>query len=137
MVYWLSIFGMVCWGVAPVFAKLGLDQISPMSGLLIRMILASSMILSWYGLKGSIKITRSIPLRAWWLITGEAFLTIILGDLAYFAAIKRGDISIVTLIMASSPIVTMICASIFLNEKITMRRMIGTVLVIIGIAFVV
>ena len=136
MVFLLSILGMICWGVAPVFAKLGLKDVNPLSLLLVRTMFASIMIIGWFGMSGSVNAVKSVPFNAWWLIAVEAILATLVGDLAYFAAIKKGDISVITIIMASSPVVTMVCASIFLGEQITFMRVIGALFVISGIALV-
>lgn len=137
MVFWLAIFGMVCWGIAPVFAKIGLNNVNPLSGLVFRTLLAATMIVSWVGISGSIREIKNIPFNACILIALEAILATLVGDLAYYAAIKNGDVSIVTIIMASSPLVTMICATLFLGEQITLIKIMGACFVILGIILIV
>lgn len=136
MVLWLSIFGMICWGVAPIFAKIGLNGVNPVAGLVLRTLFAATLIISWLGIGGSIVQMKSVPVRSWLLIAIEAILATVVGDLAYYAAIKKGDVSIVTVIMSSSPLVTMICAAIFLGEQVTISKIIGAFLVISGIILI-
>ena len=33
MVYILALLGMLCWGISPIFAKIGLENVSPLIGL--------------------------------------------------------------------------------------------------------
>ncbi|MCR4434323.1 MAG: EamA family transporter [Clostridiales bacterium] len=134
MVFFLAIFGMVCWGIAPIFAKLALKNVNSVTGLTIRTLFAACMIILWTLFSGNSINFKAITLNTWVFIGIEALLATLVGDLAYYAAIKRGEVSLVTIIMSSSPLVTIMFAAIFLNEPITLLRVIGAVLVILGIA---
>lgn len=136
MVYWLAIFGMICWGIAPIFAKIGLTNANPMAALVLRTLMAAGMVTAWIGVSGSFGQVKQIPFNSWILLGIEAILATLIGDLAYYAAIKRGEVSVVTVIMASSPLVTMICAIIFLGEQITAFRVIGATFIILGIILI-
>jgi transporter family protein len=139
IVFWLSIFGMICWGIAPIFAKLGLKDLDPTTGLIIRTLTASCFIIGFMGFKGASNILnqfKSMSLKTWLFITIEALLATLIGDLAYYAAIKKGSVSIVATIMASSPLVTMLLSTIFLGEEISLCKVLGAVLIIIGIRIV-
>lgn len=133
----LALFGMVCWGIAPIFAKLALRNIDPLSGLVLRTIFAASVVSGWVVFSGSFSKITNIPVSSWWLIAVEALLATLVGDLAYYAAIKRGDVSLVTIIMSSSPLVTILCSILFLGEQITLLRMIGASFVVLGIILLV
>jgi transporter family protein len=137
MVYLLAIFGMVCWGIAPIFAKFGLNNANPMAALVLRTLMAAGMVTAWIGISGSLDQVKQIPFNSWILLGIEAILATLIGDLAYYAAIKRGEVSVVTVIMASSPLITMICAIIFLGEQITTFRVIGATFIILGIILIV
>lgn len=136
MVFWIAIFGMVCWGIAPVFAKLGLKNVNPLAGLLIRTMIAASLVALWIGLSGSIEQIVRIPLSSWLFIGIEAMLATVVGDLAYYAAIKNGDVSIVSIIMSASPLVTMICSNVFLGEPLTCWRIMGAGCIIVGLILI-
>lgn len=137
MVFLLALFGMICWGIAPVFAKIGLRDVDPLAGLVLRTIFASSVVSGWVIVSGSFTKISSIPVSSWWLIGVEALLATLVGDLAYYAAIKKGDVSIVTIIMSSSPLITILCAVLFLGEQLTLARVVGAGLVILGITLIV
>ncbi|KNF07718.1 putative transporter, EamA-like family [Gottschalkia purinilytica] len=136
MVFWLSIFGMICWGIAPVFAKVGLNNLNPLPGLIIRTLMAAGFIVGFLGFNGNMQQIKSLPFNTWFLIAIEALLATLVGDLAYYAAIKKGDISVVTIIMSSSPLVTMLVSTIFLGEQLTPSRILGASLVIAGIIII-
>lgn len=133
MYYLLAFIGMICWGIAPLFAKLGLKDVDPLTGLAVRTAFSLIIISSIMTINGSIFTLKSISSKALILLCVEAVFATIIGDLAYFAAIKKGDVSIVTIIMSSSPLVTILCATLFLGEPFTLPRTIGAVLIVIGI----
>lgn len=134
MVFWLAVFGMICWGIAPIFAKMGLRNVNPIAGLTLRTILAAGLVSSWVGITGGgFGLLKAIPPMSWLLIGIEAILATLVGDWAYYAAIKHGDVSMVSIIMASSPLVTMLFASVFLGEHITILRVVGACLIVLGI----
>ena len=133
----ISIFGMICWGIAPIFLKLGINNINPLYALVFRTIVAAGLVSGWMLFTGGYNHIKAIPFNAALLLTCEAILAALIGDLAYYAAIKKGDVSMVSVIMASSPLVTMICATIFLGEHITLLRILGASLVVVGIVLLV
>lgn len=133
MVFLLAFIGMTCWGIAPLFVKLGLKDINPLVGLAVRTTFTIIIIFGWMFIDGSILKLKSISSTALILLGIEALLATLIGDLAYFAAIKRGAVSLVTIIMSSSPLITIICSVIFLGEHISMSRIAGACLIILGI----
>lgn len=137
MVVFLALFGMICWGIAPIFAKVGLKNVDPVSGLILRTIMASSVVCGWVLISGSFTKVSNIPANSWWLIAVEAMLATLVGDLAYYAAIKKGDVSLVTIIMSSSPLITILCSVLFLGEQITLMRILGAGFVVLGIVLIV
>jgi transporter family protein len=133
MVIWLALLGMVCWGIAPIFAKLGLQNVNPTTGLVLRTMIAVVLVSTWMGFSGGITQFKQITFHQSILIGTEAILATVLGDLAYFAAIKAGNVSIISMIMAASPVVTMVCAALFLHEPITGLQCLGAGYIILGI----
>lgn len=133
MVLLLSIVGTLCWGIAPIFVKMGLENLNPAVGLLVRTIITAGLIFSWMYIDGSISQIRNVSMTAIVILAIEAVLATFIGDLSYFAAIKKGSVSMVTTIMASAPLVTIIFSVLFLGEVMTIKRFFGTCFVILGI----
>ena len=136
MVMLLSLFGMICWGIAPVFAKAALKDIDPTAGLVLRTIFAASVASGWVIISGNFSKVSSIPAGTWWLIGTEALLATLVGDRILRRA-QKGDVSLVTIVMSSSPLVTILCSAVFLGEQITLMRLVGAVLVVAGIILIV
>jgi transporter family protein len=132
----LALLGMFCWGLAPLFGKMGLMYMHSMTALTIRTIIAASLILSWQIVFGGPQYFHAIPLKSLIFIAIEALLATLIGDLAYFMALKRGNINQVTLIMSSAPLITMLAAYAFLGERATANQIIGAVLIVSGLVLV-
>jgi transporter family protein len=137
MVYLLAFIGMVCWGISPLFAKIGLKDLDPFVGLSIRTFFTAGAVLTWLLVSGGIKVMEHISTKILMLLLMEAILSTLIGDLAYFGALKRGSASIVMLIMACSPMVTILCSVLFLDEKITLVQLVGACLTMVGIILIV
>ncbi|MEW6173109.1 MAG: EamA family transporter [Bacillota bacterium] len=132
----LALFAMLCWGLAPLFGKLGLFYMHSITALSIRTLIAATFILGWQMVFGEPRYFHAIPLKSLIFIGIEALLATLVGDLAYFMALKRGNINQVTLIMACSPLVTMLSAYAFLGERATGLQIMGAVLIVGGLILV-
>ncbi len=137
MVVLLALVGMICWGIAPIFAKIGLSNMSPIAGLSIRTLFTAGIIMGWMIVDGTITNVKNVSVSTLAVLAIEAILATFIGDLAYFAAIKKGDVSLVTIIMSSSPLITLLFAAMFLGEHITTIRYIGSALIILGIILII
>ena len=136
MVYLYAIFGMFCAGLAPILGKMGLYSVSPLTALCLRTFVASMLVLCWMGFsRGFGQLFQVSP---WfWLILGvEGVLAILIGDFAYFLAIKKGSLNQVVLIMACSPLVTMLFSFLFFDEVVSLNQLIGAFLLAAGLALI-
>ena len=116
---------------------MGLKDLNPFVGLSIRTFFTAVVIFLWMALSGSITELRQIPPKTLLLLVIEALMATLIGDLAYFAALKQGSASIVMLIMACSPVVTILCSVIFLHERLSLLNILGGCLAIVGLILIV
>ena len=137
--FWLAIFGALCWGLAPAFGKAGLREVTPISGLAARTLITVFLVWGGFliigGFQGVMDL-KTISLRGWLALGIEAFLATIAGDLAYFAAIKYGEIGETALVLAASPLVTLWFGWYFYNEGVTLIKIIGGSLILLGVILV-
>lgn len=136
MVFLYSFLGMLCWGLAPLFGKLGLYKVNPATALSVRTLMAATLVMFWLIGSRSFAQVFQIPPLFWVLIGTEAILATLLGDLAYFAALKKGNINDVTLVMSCSPLVTMLLSYFFLGEMIKNVQLIGAFFITLGLVFI-
>lgn len=136
MVFIYALLGMLCWGLAPLFGKLGLYKVDPVTALSLRTIIAATLVMSWLvGSRGFSQLFQIPPLFLVF-IGIEAILATILGDLAYFAALKKGNINDVTLVLSCSPLVTMLFSYLFMGESMTNLQLIGALFITVGLVFI-
>ena len=133
----ISLLGALCWGLAPIFGKIGLRHVDPLDGLVARTLITLGFILLWILATGRLHRIVLISYRDWLFLGVEAFLATLAGDLAYYAALKWGHASVVSVLLATSPVVTIWAAEAFLHESLTPTQIWGTVLVLAGMLLVV
>ena len=131
-----ALLGMLCWGVAPIFGKLGLRGVDPFVALVGRTLLAGLLIGSAALGSGRLTALRVIPSRAWFLIGLEAILATLVGDLFYYVALKWGSAAQTTLVLSAAPLVTLWVGWTYLDETLTVPRLIGAALIIGGVALI-
>ena len=132
----MALFGALCWGIAPVFGKIGLRGVNTSDGLAARTIITVLLVWGWMFTRGGFQRIFVIPKRNWAYLAAEAFLATFAGDLAYYAALKRGDAGQTALILAAAPLLTVWAGWFFLSEPVNATKIIGAALIIIGVALV-
>ena len=135
-VFVIALFGALCWGIAPIFGKVGLRGINPMDGLAARTMITVMFIAGWILISGGFNRIALIPARCWHFLAVEAFLATFAGDMAYYAAIKKGDIGQTAIILATSPIITLWTGWFFLGEIVSPLQLAGAGLIIIGLILI-
>ncbi|MFZ5597699.1 MAG: EamA family transporter [Bacillota bacterium] len=136
MVFIYSFIGMLCWGIAPLFGKLGLYKVNPTTALSLRTIIAAAVVMGWLIGTRNFSQFAQVPPLFWVFIGIEALLATLFGDLAYFAALKNGNINDVTLILSCSPLITMFFSFLFMGEKMTNIQLMGAFFITLGLAFI-
>lgn len=137
MVILISLFAMVCWGIAPIFGKMGLTDLDPLTGLAYRTYLSAALLTGWVLRSKTFSNMEGVSLKSIIFIGIEGLLATLVGDLAYYVAIKYGEITTVTLIMSCSPVISIIMAIILFDESMTISKLIGTALIVVGLTLIV
>lgn len=123
-------------GLAPIFGKFGLKNVDPAVALSIRSFFISAIMLGWLMLNRDINPVTNISLGGWIFIALEGLCAALLGQLFYYYALKSGDASMVVPLIASFPLFTFIIASIFLGDKVTVTKIAGLGLIIMGVVLI-
>ena len=133
MVILFSFISMFCWGVTPLFVKLGLKEVEPHIGLAIGSATTTIILFGWMLADGGLSKLNQVSSTALIFLIIEAMLASFLGDLSYFIAIKNGQVSVVAAILSCSPLVTVILCALFLHEALTVTKVGGALLIVVGI----
>ncbi len=128
-----ALIGMFLWGIAPIFGKIGLVQVSPGIALFMRSSIVTVILLVWVLASGQVVHLAEVTPRSWVFIGLEGICAALLGHLAYYYALKMGEASLVSPVMAAFPVITVLLAFLLLGEKYTPGKLLGTLLIVLGV----
>jgi transporter family protein len=124
------------WGIAPIFEKLSLERASPLTVITLRFIFSASCLAIYSVVTGGYKDFASVDGKTLLYIILAATIGGIIGLLLYFTALKQDFTSKIVPIAATFPLFTALYAFLFLNEHISSQRLIGIILIVIGLILV-
>ncbi|MBP2630760.1 MAG: EamA-like transporter family protein [Firmicutes bacterium] len=133
MVFLYAMLGVLCLGIAPLFGKTALTNVSPMFAFAIRTIIAALLAIVWLTYTNYNEHITKLPLSFWIAISVEAALAAFFGDLAYFYALQKGNIGEVSLILSCAPLVTIVLTHFFYHEPVNLIQIIGAILITSGL----
>ncbi len=131
-----ALAGVFCLGLAPLFGKTVLNSMNPVTAFVLRTAIAAIKIATWFLSARGYNELLTVPPSLWILITIEAILAALLGDLAYFYALKAGNINEVSLIMACAPLITLVLSYFLLHEMVTTSQVVGAFFITIGLVLI-
>jgi bacterial/archaeal transporter family protein len=131
--YYFAILAACVWGVVPAIEKMGLAKVDPYVGLFYRCfgVLFGILILGLFVIKNP--EVKNVPLKSIGLLVLGGFLASFVAQIAFYHALKIGDVSKIVPVTASYMLVASLMGIIFLKEPITLQKVLGTVLIFGGI----
>ena len=114
-----------------ILAKIGLDGISSNVATAIRTIVILFMSWAMVFIAGSQHQVLTISAKNWWFLIASGLAT---GAswLCYFKALQLGEVSKVVAIDKFSLVITIVLAAMFLSETMTLKSIIGCILITAG-----
>jgi transporter family protein len=131
-----ALLAMVLWGVAPLFGKAGLHNLDPVAALTVRSSVITLALVVFVVVTGRWSAAATAQPREIAFIALEGFCAALLGQLAYYYALKYGEISKVTPVVAAFPLVTLVLGLAILGEKLTWGKAVGGLLVVAGVVLI-
>ncbi len=120
------------WGVAPLVEKAGLAGAPAGAGVVAR----SLGVMVGLGVLSCVwspwTVLKQIPWTSAVLLALGGLLASIVGQLAFYQALKYGAVSQVTPVAATYPLVAAILGWVLLREPMTISRLLGAVCVVTG-----
>ena len=121
------------WGSSPILEKIGLGKTDPLTAVTIRSLAISIILIIFLTVTGKIREIFSVDSKTLAIFAVSGFMAGLLGMWTYFGALKLGATTKIVPIAAAYPLVTAVLSVIILKEGVTLLRLIGTVLIIVGI----
>lgn len=131
--YLMAFIAMVFWGIAPIFGKLGLGDTPPLAALTIRSLIISSILVITVTVAGQWGNIAGVTVKSTTYIALEGICAALLGQLAYYYALKVGEVGRVAPIVAAFPLVALFLGVVFLGEQITFYKVMASCLIVAGI----
>lgn len=124
------------WGITPIFEKLSLVKASPLTVITLRFIFTTTCVIAASLATGRYREIASVDGRTLLWIFLAGLLGGVVGLLIYFSVLKQDLTSRIVPIAATFPLFTALYAFIFLHETISIQRLMGIVLIVVGLIFV-
>ena len=122
------------FGLAAVLRKLAIDRVPPLRYQALSSIIYALTVPLFAMLATRYEKTNEPvdPVGLWWLIAATSVGLI--GNLLFGYALRASsDVGMTTALSSTSPIVTLMCAFLFLNERPTFQAALGCALVVAGV----
>lgn len=127
---------MLLWGSTPLLEKIGLKEVEPLTGVLIRSAVITVMLLVIYLFNGRIHELAKVSLKNYTLFTASGVMAGLIAMWTYFYLLKTGMTSKIVPIVAAYPLITALLSVAILGEQVTIQRLIGITLTIGGVILI-
>jgi bacterial/archaeal transporter family protein len=134
--FYFAILAALAWGVAPIVEKIGLTNIAPLSGVIVRSfgVIIGAIILLMFNNNLLKSAFTADPKTLIFLISGGIIASII-GQIFFYSGLKQGEASKLVPIAGMYPLVSFILGLIFLGETFTLTKGVGIIFVLLGVFF--
>ncbi len=135
-VFLFALLTALLWGLAPVFDKLGLGKATPMTALSIRTIFIAVGLTVFLAISGGWREFHSVDRQSVIYLALGGLAAGLVGQLAYYSALRCGGVGTVSPITATYPLVAVILSILFLREPITPGKVVGAILIVLGVLLI-
>ena len=121
------------WGVAAIFDKLALGKTSPFTGMMIRQFILTGILFAVGLSSGRLGNLGTLNGRTILFFGLSGICGGAAGLWTYYHALRLGGASLVVPITATYPLITVLLSWLILHESLTVPRVIGTGLIVLGV----
>lgn len=131
--YEWAILAACIWGVVPVLEKIGLNRVEPYPGLFYRClgVLLGFLIVGTFLVKPA--ELKQVDLKTILLLVLSGLLASFVAQIAFYHALKLGEVSRIVPISATYPLIAFLLGVIFLGENISIQKVFGMIMVLGGV----
>jgi len=130
----LALMVAVVWALPPLLYRKALPKVGYLEANLVRSAFGALFLLCVF--LATFHQFPSVPLGALSLLFLAGITNLVIGDTLFFISLKRVGISRTQPIASSYPLFSMILAGVLLGEGITLSTIVGTPMIVLGIAIV-
>ncbi|WP_371369510.1 hypothetical protein SRRS_26480 [Sporomusa rhizae] len=131
--YLFAGIAMILWGLAPILGKLGLGATQPLAALTIRSLVVTIILLIFVTASGQWGNVTEVSAKSAIYIAFEGICAALLGQLAYYYALKYGEVGRISPVVAAFPLVALALGIIVFGEKLTLSKIIATIMIVAGV----
>jgi len=132
--FYYALLAALTWAIAPLLEKWALGRLDPVPGLLPRSLGVLIGILVFYPFIPSWRAgVLGMGLKPVLALAAAGFLASILGQYFAYNAMKRAEVSLVSPVAASWPLLVLVFGWLFLGEALTIKKAAGCLLVVAGL----
>ena len=131
--FWWAFLTACIWGIVPLMEKVGVGPVPAATGVLVRSLGVVAGVLVMGCWLSPWSVLRTLPWSSVCLLAGGGFLASIVGQLAFYQALKMGALSQVTPVAGAYPLIAALLGWLVFKEPITLPRMVGVVCVVVGV----
>lgn len=121
------------WGLAAIFDKLALGKTSPITGMMVRQFILTGLLLGVGAATGRLGTMGTLDGRTVLFFGLSGICGGAAGLWTYYHALRLGGASLVVPITATYPLVAVLLSWLILHEALTVPRVAGTVLIVVGV----
>jgi DME family drug/metabolite transporter len=123
----------LCWTVSAALYKVALSDAKPVSANISRCISTTVFFIVCLGVTGRLQYLAALRVDSLLLAGLSGVIGLCVGDTLYMLSLKLIGVSRAVPVTCTYPLFTMLFATLFFSEQITLLVLLGTVLIVIGI----
>lgn len=131
--YLFAGIAMILWGLAPILGKLGLGASQPLAALTIRSLVVTIILLIFVFASGQWGSVTGISAKSAIYIALEGICAALLGQLAYYYALKYGEVGRISPVVAAFPLIALVLGILVFGEKLTLSKILAAIMIVAGI----
>jgi len=122
----------ISWGLWGFLSKLVVQKLHPLQMLIVGCCISFVLLPVYYWVSKTSSVSGTLTVSNVSLCVLASLMSTI-GTIAYIVGIRTGELGSIAVISCSYPVLTVVLAALFLGEALTVSKIIGVILVIVGV----
>ncbi len=132
----LALFAALLWGIAPLFDRIAIVNISPLSANFIRALASFSILLVYVFVSDNAGQILNVSPRSIFFLVMAGVMAGAIAGIAYYQSLKMIGAAKTVPLTSVYPLITVVLAIIFLGERVSVQVFLGAILIVAGVILV-